>query len=488
MEQYYKKVYSLSHLDNEAIDYLGAAWLSEKCNYPAGPVQTSFTTSVGDPIARAWLDTFRTLGYHTDENPFSGTATGAFHCLSSIDPVTKERCSAATAYYSPVSDRPNLHVLTGSLVSRILIEKRGSKVYATGAELAKGDHVQVIKAQKEVVLAAGVFQSPKLLELSGIGGRDLMRTHGLEVHIDNPNVGENLQDHIFCGVSFQVKEHLQTMDDLFRKEASAIQAAMTAYQTNKSGPLASVGIASYAYLPVMDFLSGSGRDDMMKLLEKFAPEPMEKRNYPSHQYYQIAKSILSDPHESSAAFLNVPTQTNITIDPDSDDKDPLPGKHVSIGAVLCQPLSRGSVHITSADPSKHPIIDPKYLSHPLDLEILARHIRYIDTIATTQPFQSLLEPLGRRRGPKSMDLDSVKGYVQRTGISMWHPTSTCSMLPREKGGVVDDRLVVYGTANLRIVDASIMPLIPRANIQSSVYAVAERAADIIKGDYGLKSL
>ena len=86
------------------------------------------------------------------------------------------------------------------------------------------------------------------------------------------------------------------------------------------------------------------------------------------------------------------------------------------------------------------------------------------------------------------DVEVAKEYVRRTATSMWHPTSTCSMLPREKGGVVDDRLRVYGTRNVRVVDASMMPLIPRANTQATIYAVAEKAADIIKADHGLNEL
>ena len=131
-----------------------------------------------------------------------------------------------------------------------------------------------------------------------------------------------------------------------------------------------------------------------------------------------------------------------------------------------------------------PRIDPRYLSHALDLEIFARHLCYIETIAGTEPLASLLKPNGKRNAPKAYvkSLDAAKEYAQLAAMSNWHSVGTCAMLPREKGGVVDERLVVYGTRNLRVVDASIIPIISQANTQSTVYAVAERAADLIKAD------
>jgi choline dehydrogenase-like flavoprotein len=177
------------------------------------------------------------------------------------------------------------------------------------------------------------------------------------------------------------------------------------------------------------------------------------------------------------------------IDFEGSPKEPLPGKFIAIGSLLSQPLSRGSVHSSSGDPDAKPLIDPKLVSHPFDLELLAHQMSYIPQIAEMEPLKpTIFKEGGRRWDPKSnfKTLDDVKDFVRTSGASMWHPTSTCSMLPKDLGGVVNERLLVYGTSNLRVVDASIMPLIPVANIQSSVYAVAERASDIIKIDNGLK--
>lgn len=159
------------------------------------------------------------------------------------------------------------------------------------------------------------------------------------------------------------------------------------------------------------------------------------------------------------------------------------GNFLTICAALLFPLSRGSSHITSPNAADKPAIDPKYLSHPLDLEVIARLLRYIDTIVKTEPLAKLLKPGGRRShgAPTDLtDLDQAKAYSKKAALSCWHPTSTCAMLPREKGGVVDPQLLVYGTQGLRVVDSSVIPLATRGNGQTTVYAVAERAADLIK--------
>jgi choline dehydrogenase-like flavoprotein len=143
-------------------------------------------------------------------------------------------------------------------------------------------------------------------------------------------------------------------------------------------------------------------------------------------------------------------------------------------------------NINSIDVNDAPTIDPQYLSNPMDLEVYARHIAYLHTIAASEPFNStILLPGGSLRDPKSnfTSLDGAKTYVEASAISMWHPCGTCAMLPEASGGVVNPELMVYETQNLRIIDASIFPLIPRGNLQPDVYAVAERASYLVKAHY-----
>lgn len=476
---YYAKSYSLKVPEGELAKHLGIE-LAAKNPVKSGPLQLSYPGHVNDPIPKAWIETFKSLGYEMKEDPFSRAARGAFSSLLSVDPVKRERSNAATAYYGPVAHRKNLTLWTGCLVEKILFSKDRDEVLATGIQFQQNGEIKEAKARKEVILAAGSLQSPKMLELSGIGNAKLLISHGIEVLVDNPNVGENLQDHLFCCVSFEAKDSIQTLDDLVRKDQNALEAAMTEYNSSRSGLFTSVGVTSYAYLPVIEFISEEGQAKLKKLLDSYIlteDKPAIKGNF------KVARKILESEDEASGAFLAVTTQTDVMDLP----LGPEPGKFVSLGAMLSQPLSTGSVHITSSSPLQKPLLDPNYLSNSIDLEILARHAQYMLTIATTEPFCStILKAGGKRKGEDAYftSLGEAKKFVRRA-LSMWHPTSTCAMLPRENGGVVTERLRVYGTRNLRIVDASVMPIIPRANIQSSVYAVAERAADIIKEDNGL---
>jgi choline dehydrogenase-like flavoprotein len=162
----------------------------------------------------------------------------------------------------------------------------------------------------------------------------------------------------------------------------------------------------------------------------------------------------------------------------------LPENYITIMTIINQPFSRGSIHITSADVHAHPEWDPKYNSNPLDMELLARAVQFVERIVEpSTPFGGVLKSGGKRQPAlKADDLETAREIVRQRQISVFHVTSSCAMLPRGQGGVVDERLRVYGTKKLRVVDASVIPIEPVGNIQSVVYAVAERAADFIKED------
>lgn len=161
-----------------------------------------------------------------------------------------------------------------------------------------------------------------------------------------------------------------------------------------------------------------------------------------------------------------------------------PGNYFTIFSALEHPFSRGSVHITSSSALDYPAIDPNYLAHSLDLDVISQGVLHIQKIARTKPLASHLKDGGTVYQPGFHELDesNVEDFVRANAASEWHPIGTCAMLPLSAGGVVDERMRVYGTENLRVVDASIFPLQVRGNLQTLVYAVAERAADFVKED------
>lgn len=174
-----------------------------------------------------------------------------------------------------------------------------------------------------------------------------------------------------------------------------------------------------------------------------------------------------------------------------------PGTYLGMAVATTNPFARGSVHITSSDPKTHPAIDPNYLNHPVDFEVLVQGILMVQMIFETEPLASFAVDRENGNGKKIQHGFSIPGRLDRAAaeklvkeatIPSWHPSSTCAMLPREEKGVVDTQLKVYGVDRLRIVDASVMPLLVRGNICSAVYAVAEKASDMIKEEYKLGAL
>ncbi|KAI1136409.1 putative GMC oxidoreductase [Hypoxylon sp. FL0543] len=488
--KYYSKAYTSPHVDEASRTALGIDEWTGMNDSARGPIKTSFSGDSSHPIRKAWVEAFKASGYSAETDPFLGASVGGFSALASIHPDTKERSYAASAYYAPIRHRQNLHVYTNAIVEKVLFDD-GQPPKAVGVRYKRDNNARkTVYATKEVILAAGALQSPKILELSGIGNAKILRRHGIEVVEDLPQVGENLHDHPGCYITYEASDDIETLDALMRREPEALGEAMKQYAEDRSGMLGSLGIYSYAYMPLPKHHSEEDRGNLEELLRQsrdaLEDGPDRAR---SELYHDLAVKTLLDPKDASGVYVAVLAQPASAVEPNSDTvKDPTPGKFFTFGVMLSQPLSRGSVHIGSDQISAPPVIDPNYLSNPIDLELLARHVQYVETIATSPAFEKILKQPPRRRDPSSdtSTLVQAKDYVRSNASSMWHFCGTCAMLPREKGGVVDTRLRVYGVQNLRVVDASAIPLISTASLQATVYAFAERAADLIKEAHGLK--
>ena len=484
MVNYYKKFHTLTPPTQSVREALGLDYLDDQLQGKTGPIQASFP-NMDNPLQKAWIDTFRNLNCHMTSDPLSGEAIGGFSNPCSIDPSTKERSHAGNAYYAPVAGRVNLHLATESRVEKILFEQKGDKYSVLGVRFTHQGLRETVKVKNEVILSAGAFQSPQILELSGIGNANLLHHHGIEVLIDNAAVGENLQDHPLTSISFEVKEGVMTGE--LMRDPNFVQAVTQMYSDSKTGPLCGGGLGSYAFVPLVDYSQNGSQQDLKSLLDKHLNDNQCKSEHPTKKLHtDIIRKILESQTDASASIFMAPQQGNFDKGPSPRDifRMAVPGNFISIGVSLQHPLSRGNVHINTTDPKAKPIVDPKYLSHPLDLELYARHMLLLEKIVQTDPLAGFLQPNGKRNAEDAFmtDLSAAKRYLNDTVSSNWHPAGTCAMMPSDIGGVVDQRLIVHGTTNLRVVDASVFPLIPRGNIQSSVYAVAERAADLIKED------
>lgn len=487
-QKYITKAYTVPSIGADLETALGVDGWAASNKAAKGPIQPSYPKPA---VHEIWQETMRGLGYAMPKDPFLGTASGSFSNLISVDAATKERSYAASAYYLPIKDRKNLVVMTGAHVEKILLADHNGAVSATGVQYSLEGVTQTVTATKEILLAAGALQSPKILELSGIGQAALLKSHGIETVRDLPGVGENLQDHLASAISYRAVDSLETLDALLRQEPEPLGQAMRDYATNKSGPLASAGMETTAYLPVLSHVSQTGPDfeRLQKLLRENAPSKCD--NHRATALYELASQTLLDPHAPSGLYHTLRSQALSPVDLEWSPTSPIgpvPGKFLTFVVALAQPLSTGTVHLRSANASDPPLIDPAYLSHPVDQEVLASHLLQIDDVLAKALSTKLLlaQPL-QRRDPASDfggDLDKARRFARASSVSMWHPAGTCAMLPLDKRGVVDSKLRVHGVSGLRVVDASVMPLISNANLQAVVYGVAERAADLIKEAWG----
>ena len=486
MSKYFKKSHTINKPSDPAVEHLGLDYIDENVSGKEGPIQLSFPEDTNDVWPKAWIETLTGLGYPISGDPFSGQSYGGYINAESIDPLKRQRSHAANAYLEPVRSRSNLTIATGSTVQKVILEKTNDEhIVAKGVQFLQDGAIRIANARKDVILSGGTYSSPKILELSGVGDSRRLQRLGIPVMIDNANVGENLQNHPLVGLSVEVVGGVKTLDPIARQDPTAIAAAMEAY-SKQSGPFSNSGTYASALLPVFDFLIPEGKAELKKLLESSTASSPPKDAF-SDFHERFVRSVLDSPREGSGTFLTFPG--HMGFNPDGSLATPIKGteNYFTIAVLLSYPLSRGSAHIASSDPSAKPVIDPHYLSHPLDLEILSRHLRFAEsTICNTEPLRSLIKPGGLRSAgvpPNFQNLDDVKDFIKKKAVGAHHPTGTCSMMPEEIGGVVSSRLKVYGVKGLRVCDASIIPISPRSNPQATVYAVAERAADLIKEDW-----
>ncbi|KFY50300.1 hypothetical protein V496_09409 [Pseudogymnoascus sp. VKM F-4515 (FW-2607)] len=450
----------------------------------SGPIQLVINESeIEASWVKTWNDSLAQLG-QSPCDAFSGSQHGPITNLDTVDPTSNKRSFTTNAYLDPVCSRSNLTVLTGSTVNKIVFkESTGAEPIADGVQVTSKDGKQsIIKARKEVIVAAGAINSPRILELSGIGGKSRLQNLGIESIVDNPHVGENFQNHCFSGIVFPIRDDVDTLDAFIRKEPRAVAAAALAYASGKGGPIGRSSTLLSAQMPMTDITDEHGMSEVQQLLKDAAGKsigpsvatPAFRKAWNSY----IERNLTSKT-ESPGRFMFVPCYSPFDV---ADPSYRAPGNHFTIVTMLSTPVPRGSVHINSSslehsDKSTGITLDVGFSLSPLDVEVLARYVMYAEkSLAQLEPFVSLLKP----RENRFTHIEEAREYVKANTAWTHHFVGTCAMMSQEMGGVVDDKLRVYGCANLRVCDASVIPVVPRCNPQAVVYGVAEHGAEIIK--------
>jgi choline dehydrogenase-like flavoprotein len=392
-------------------------------------VKTSYPRAL-DFLQSGWMKAFEELGLATSTTGFSASSAGAVTVTNAIDSSKGERSHAGTAFLENALKRGNVTLKTGVKVNKITFDEgttSDGRVNAQGVSYTYKEQAYLVVA-REIILCAGTFESPAILERSGIGSRKVLKAANIPVLYELPGVGENLQDHLNCSLSCEVQDHVPTRDGVIRNP-KAQEEALLEYKQSRSGRLSEGPAHSFAFTPLQMLETPSETQELTEAVKRW----VEKESDPSlRAQYSIIQKTIESPKEATATTFMLRSQRN-------RDLESLPkgtpavvdGNYVTVVAMLAHPFSRGSCHITS-DSSHHPEIKFNYLSHPLDTEIFARHLRLIERLFQQPTFTAMRKPEGRRL-PRSFphpvtSLEDAKGILPTNVATNYHPSSTCSMM------------------------------------------------------------
>ncbi|KAF8872798.1 GMC oxidoreductase [Gymnopilus junonius] len=455
-QRYSKKSETVHPPAKEQLNLYPHTFTTKSCGR-SGPIQVTIPPHV-HTVDKIFQETMVEKGFKTVDDPYGGDIIGTWIAASNLDPKTWTRSYAANAYLLPVVDRTNLTIVTNSLVSRILFnEESNGRRTASNVEFIHQSVKCNVKINMEVILSAGAINSPQILELSGIGQPAVLSKIGVDAVVDLPGVGENVQDHILISIPHELAPGTshETLD-LLRDPIHAVKAKQL--HTVGKG-LHRTGLTSIAFFP----LTSTKFEGIPSLIDDLEAEVDAKQ-----KAGQLPPGLEEQLHHQISALRDdtIP-DCEILIWPGwSSPRTPEVGKqYISPLACLNHPFSRGNIHATSTDPVISPEIDPHYFESKLDLEILLLQLKFVRGLREVEPWKSgILREVAP--GSDCASDHDLREFIRNNIWSVLHTVGSCSMLPREKHGVVDSRLkVVYGTTNLRVADLSIIPLHIAAHTQ-----------------------
>jgi choline dehydrogenase len=377
------------------------------------------------PLCEAFIEATEECGFPRNDDFNGPTQEGAGYFQ--LTTHNGRRWSTAVGYLKEARRRSNLRVEINALATRVLFSGRR----AIGVEYRQGETTYTAYAEGEVILSGGAFNSPQLLQISGLGPADLLRQHGIAVIADLPGVGADLQDHLQLRMLYRCIEPI-TMNEVINDWRYRYAAGLRYLMTRKG--LLTIG-AGYAGA----FLKT--RPDLAT---------------PDVQLHFLIFSA-----DAAGAALH-----------------PFPGFIVSV----CQlrPESRGFVHIKSSDPRVAPAIQPRYLTSRFDCDTVVDGLKLLRRIMG-QPVMRRYIAEERAPGEACQSDADLLAYARDTGTTVYHPTSTCRMGPDAKA-VVDERLRVRGFERLRVIDASIMPTVASGNTNAAAVMIGEKGSDMVLED------
>ncbi|KAG2005782.1 pyranose dehydrogenase [Coprinopsis cinerea AmutBmut pab1-1] len=350
----------------------------------SGPIQVTVPLHA-HTLDEIWQNTLANKGVRKIEDPYGGDITGTWIAANNVDPKTWKRSYSATAYWEPNQHRPNLHVITEAYVTRIVwADEKDSEgnLVATGVQFVHGSTERTVLASKEVVLSAGTVKTPQILELSGVGKPEILSKFGIDTKLNLPGVGENVQEHHFMWVIYELdttKGDHQTLDMFF--EPGYVQESLKLHAEGKG--LHRTGITSFAFLP----LSSRDPKAAAALIDELEADLKKKKESGEispalAKQYDIQLEILRNDKVPDMEFIVFP---GYFMCPASQGTG---RRFMTVISSLNHPISRGYIHIKSNNPLDDPEIDANYFGHNFDLKVLLEHVKYIRSLEDTEPFKS----------------------------------------------------------------------------------------------------
>ncbi|KAH8918550.1 GMC oxidoreductase [Atractiella rhizophila] len=429
----------------------------------SGPIHYSYPAYFPDAVS-TWIPTLQALSLPIASDSSSGNTAGGVITTSAVNPTNWTRSYSRSGYLDPLPPRSNLDVLYGMQVTRLILDEKNGNVTQVEFAKAAGEATHTVNVNLEAVLSAGTMGSPRILMHSGIGPADVLSAAGIETKIDLPGVGEHLQDHLSYSLSFSTTS--VTAGDL-RAE-------------NKSDPeFLSYTNDAIIYVP--------GRTLFGDSYNSFSNELKANLSWSSQNVAPEHVSSNADVMAGYEAIYN--TNAQVLLPGDVGQVEillSLTGGNIAVQFALQHPLSQGRLYVTSSDPFKYPTIDPAYWSHPADKEILRAGARLARKIGQTAPLAGLIE--AETSPGANVDEDSEwDEYIGGGAGTEYHPSSTCAMMAKNLGGVVDGNFKVYGVANLRVIDASVYPISFSCHLSAPTYGLGELGAQLIKKEHTSQS-
>ncbi|ORY09131.1 choline dehydrogenase-like protein [Clohesyomyces aquaticus] len=396
---------------------------------------------------------------------------GLYWSPNSVNKATATRTTSRSAYYDTIADRrPNLKLMTNTHVDEIIFEKTRLGLVATGVKYTPNDakmQSQVFAA-KEVILAAGGVFTPHLLMVSGIGPKDVLQAAGVTVKKDLSAVGSNFQDHIANYMNFKLEGLDPENIPALATNATFNQTSYNQYLANHTGPY-SVGKSNgLVFIALQHFDSAYQKTvDTIKsqVATKYLPERYSKNKQLLAGYLKQRDILAKQFSGVNAAVGEIVIKS-----------------YGSSSTANNKPLSRGTITLNSTNPAGFPVVQWNTFMNPVDASVIVSLARF-NRKHWTRPELAHYKPVETAPGPQyQTDEEIIQGGITSGSLapSFAHPCGSCAMMPENLGGCVSDQLLVYGIQRLSVIDASILPMIPATHLQATMYAVAEKAADIVK--------